>query len=245
MTCRVDGDGLSVGGKHVAVAGRARPGRAALGRPRHRRGGRVDRLLHQARGRGQAPRGGRPQGDHQRSRHRPRHHGLHRRQRRRSTTPTAHHIISNASCTTNCLAPLAKVLLDRFGIQRGFMTTTHAYTGDQALLDAAALGPAPRPRRRHQRDPDHDRRRQGDRAGDPGAAGQAGRHLDAGAGAVRLGHRPGRRARQGGHARRGQRGLRGGRGHRLDDRHPRSTPTIRSCPATSSATRTARSSTPS
>jgi glyceraldehyde 3-phosphate dehydrogenase len=47
-----------------------------------------------------------------------------------------HHIISNASCTTNCLAPLAKVLLDRFGIQRGFMTTTHAYTGDQALLDA-------------------------------------------------------------------------------------------------------------
>ena len=48
----------------------------------------------------------------------------------------SHHIISNASCTTNCLAPLAKVLLDRFGIQRGFMTTTHAYTGDQALLDA-------------------------------------------------------------------------------------------------------------
>jgi len=50
--------------------------------------------------------------------------------------PHSHHIISNASCTTNCLAPLAKVLLDRFGIQRGFMTTTHAYTGDQALLDA-------------------------------------------------------------------------------------------------------------
>ena len=48
----------------------------------------------------------------------------------------SHHIISNASCTTNCLAPLVKVLLDNFGIQRGFMTTTHAYTGDQALLDA-------------------------------------------------------------------------------------------------------------
>src|SRR4029078_8292466 len=48
----------------------------------------------------------------------------------------SHHIISNASCTTNCLAPLARGLLDRFGIQRGFMTTTHAYTGDQALLDA-------------------------------------------------------------------------------------------------------------
>ncbi len=49
--------------------------------------------------------------------------------------PASHHVISNASCTTNCLAPLAKVLLDTFGIQRGFMTTTHAYTGDQALLD--------------------------------------------------------------------------------------------------------------
>ncbi len=47
-----------------------------------------------------------------------------------------HHIISNASCTTNCLAPLAKVLLDTFGIERGFMTTTHAYTQDQQILDA-------------------------------------------------------------------------------------------------------------
>jgi glyceraldehyde 3-phosphate dehydrogenase len=48
----------------------------------------------------------------------------------------SHHIISNASCTTNCLAPVAKVLLNSFGMQKGFMTTTHAYTGDQALLDA-------------------------------------------------------------------------------------------------------------
>ncbi len=46
-----------------------------------------------------------------------------------------HHIISNASCTTNCLAPLAKVLLDNFGIERGLMTTVHAYTNDQSLLD--------------------------------------------------------------------------------------------------------------
>jgi glyceraldehyde 3-phosphate dehydrogenase len=46
-----------------------------------------------------------------------------------------HHIVSNASCTTNCLAPVCKVLLDRFGIEKGLMTTTHAYTGDQRLLD--------------------------------------------------------------------------------------------------------------
>jgi len=46
-----------------------------------------------------------------------------------------HHIVSCASCTTNCLAPVCKVLLDNFGIEKGLMTTTHAYTGDQRLLD--------------------------------------------------------------------------------------------------------------
>jgi glyceraldehyde 3-phosphate dehydrogenase len=49
--------------------------------------------------------------------------------------PRQHHIISNASCTTNCLAPVAKVLLENFGIQAGLMTTIHSYTGDQRLLD--------------------------------------------------------------------------------------------------------------
>ncbi|MEE9455569.1 MAG: type I glyceraldehyde-3-phosphate dehydrogenase [bacterium] len=49
--------------------------------------------------------------------------------------PEKHFIISNASCTTNCLAPVAKVLLDNFGIQSGIMTTIHAYTSDQRLLD--------------------------------------------------------------------------------------------------------------
>jgi glyceraldehyde 3-phosphate dehydrogenase len=49
--------------------------------------------------------------------------------------PRKHHILSNASCTTNCLAPVAKVLQDNFGIERGLMTTTHAYTNDQRILD--------------------------------------------------------------------------------------------------------------
>ena len=49
--------------------------------------------------------------------------------------PKTHHIISNASCTTNCLAPLAKVLHESFGIRKGWMTTCHSYTNDQQLLD--------------------------------------------------------------------------------------------------------------
>ncbi|MBI4476515.1 MAG: aldehyde dehydrogenase, partial [Acidobacteria bacterium] len=49
--------------------------------------------------------------------------------------PSKHHIISNASCTTNCLAPMAKVLHERFGIRKAWMTTVHSYTNDQQLLD--------------------------------------------------------------------------------------------------------------
>jgi glyceraldehyde 3-phosphate dehydrogenase len=50
--------------------------------------------------------------------------------------PAKHHVISNASCTTNCLAPVVKVLHDVFGVERGFMTTIHSYTNDQKILDA-------------------------------------------------------------------------------------------------------------
>jgi glyceraldehyde 3-phosphate dehydrogenase len=57
--------------------------------------------------------------------------------------PRRHHVISNASCTTNCLAPIAKVLHENFGIANAFMTTVHAYTNDQMLLD----GPHKDPRR--------------------------------------------------------------------------------------------------
>jgi glyceraldehyde 3-phosphate dehydrogenase len=54
--------------------------------------------------------------------------------------PAAHTVVSNASCTTNCLAPMARVLDERFGIEQGFMTTVHAYTSDQALLDQPRSG---------------------------------------------------------------------------------------------------------
>jgi glyceraldehyde 3-phosphate dehydrogenase len=57
--------------------------------------------------------------------------------------PETHHVISNASCTTNCVAPMVKVLHDAFGIETGFMTTVHAYTNDQNVLD----GPHKDPRR--------------------------------------------------------------------------------------------------
>ena len=83
--------------------------------------------------------------------------------------PERHHIISNASCTTNCLAPVAKVLHETFGIRHGVMTTIHAYTGDQRLLDAPHKDSAARARAADQPRPDLDRRRQGDRPRDPRA----------------------------------------------------------------------------
>ena len=55
--------------------------------------------------------------------------------------PTEHHVVSNASCTTNCLAPMVRVILDRFGIKRGLMTTVHSYTNDQRILDFAHRDP--------------------------------------------------------------------------------------------------------
>ncbi len=48
---------------------------------------------------------------------------------------TSHNVVSNASCTTNCLAPFAKVLNEKFGVKRGMMTTIHSYTNDQQILD--------------------------------------------------------------------------------------------------------------
>ena len=114
--------------------------------------------------------------------------------------PETHHIISNASCTTNCIAPMAKVLNDAFTIERGFMTTIHAYTADQRLQDM----------------PHEDLRRARAAAINliptstgaakalglvlPELAGQARRRRGARAGPDRLGHRPrrGRRERRDG-----------------------------------------------
>jgi glyceraldehyde 3-phosphate dehydrogenase len=68
-----------------------------------------------------------------------------------SYDPKAHDVISNASCTTNCLAPLAKVLDDSFGIEQGFITTVHAYTSDQALQDVAKTTRSGKPDMRRMR----------------------------------------------------------------------------------------------
>ena len=117
-----------------------------------------------------------------------------RRQRRARYDPAKHQIISNASCTTNCLAPLAKVLHESFGIKKGWMTTIHSYTNDQQLLDlphkdlrrarAAALSMIPTTTGAAL----------GHGRGDAGAQGQAGRLLDARAHAERVGGGPQRRS---------------------------------------------------
>ena len=59
----------------------------------------------------------------------------------RATTPNPDNVVSNASCTTNCIIPMVKVLQDNFGVESGYMTTVHAYTNDQSLLDAAHKDP--------------------------------------------------------------------------------------------------------
>ena len=106
--------------------------------------------------------------------------------------PANHHVISNASCTTNCVAPMAKVIDDAFGIEQGFMTTVHAYTNDQSILDlphkdlrrarAAAVNIIPT----------STGAAKATGAGAPAPEGQARRDVDAGARARRFGDRPGR-----------------------------------------------------
>jgi glyceraldehyde 3-phosphate dehydrogenase len=131
--------------------------------------------------------------------------------------PAKHQIISNASCTTNCLAPLAKVLHQSFGIKKGWMTTIHSYTNDQQLLDlphkdlrrarAAALSMIPTTTGGRGRSA-------------AGSQGQARRHFRPCSDAERLGRRPRGAPQQTRHRGRGQQGAAGG-GRRSAQEHPR------------------------
>ena len=92
--------------------------------------------------------------------------------------PAKHHVISNASCTTNCLAPVAKVLLQTFGIRHGFMTTIHSYTNDQQILDLPHKRPAPGAGGGPVDDSHQHRGGQGGRPGPAGTQGQDARPGD-------------------------------------------------------------------
>ena len=162
-TVEVDGNDLVVDGDRLQRPHRARPGRAAVGRPRRRGRHRVDRLLHQARRRRQAPRGRRQEGRHLRPGHRAGRHRRPRRQLRlrlRQGQPPRH---------------LQRVVHDelpravRQGHQRHGRHQARPDDDDPRLhgrpapAGHAALRPAPRPRRRAEPDPGLDRRRQGRR----------------------------------------------------------------------------------
>ena len=134
-------DGFSVDGTEIKKLEVTRPGRDPVGRPRRRRRDRVDRRSSPPARRRPATSRAAPSGSSS-----PRRAATPtRRSAWASTTsvydPAQHTVISNASCTTNCLAPLAKVLDDTFGIEQGFITTVHAYTSDQQLQDLAERDP--------------------------------------------------------------------------------------------------------
>ena len=158
--------------------------------------------------------------------------------------PALHVIVSNASCTTNCFVPMVKVLDDAFGIEAGLMTTVHAMTNDQNLLDLAAPGPAAGESRSAQHRSGVDRCRACDGAGasdDGGTLDGMSLRVPVGDGSITdftalvVGSR-GSRGRE--------RGVQNGLGIGSACRRTSSTPTTRSCRRTSSATRRRASSTP-
>ena len=99
-------------------------------------------------------------------------------------------VVSNGSCTTNCLAPVAMVLHQHLGIKKGYMTTIHSYTGDQPTLDANHSDPLPGSRRRTLHGANLYRRCEGSGAGSAGARRQARRISDTRPDTQRLGGRP-------------------------------------------------------
>ena len=194
-------DEISVDGTSFRVLSERDAVGAALEGDGRRRRRRVDGALHRPRGRVAASRP--PARRRSSSRRRPRIPTSRSSSASTTTTydPDKHHLISNASCTTNSVGPMAKILLDTFGLESGFMTTIHAYTTEQQLQDQIAMtrkGKADLRRMRSapaEHHPGLDRRREGDRRGDPGAEGQARRDGDARAGARRERDRPRRGAR--------------------------------------------------
>jgi hypothetical protein len=123
-------------------------------------------LLHDQ-GKGERPPEGRREEGHHLGAGRQGRRRDHRLRREPQRAEGRHTVISNASCTTNCLAPLVKPLNDEIGLETGLMTTIHAYTNDQVLTDVPRR-PAPRAFGHAQPDPDQDGRCC---SGRPGAAG--------------------------------------------------------------------------
>ena len=242
-TVEVRDDALVVDGKEVKVLAERDPAALPWSRPRRRRRDRVDRPVHQARRRRQAPRGRRPEGDHLRAGHRARRDGRAGRELRRGLRPrpAPHH--------------LQRLLHDqlpragRQGAARDVRDRARADDHDPRLhgrpapAGHAAQGPAPRARRRHQPDPREHRRGQGRRARAARAQGQADRLRRPRPRADRLGRRPHRRrlARDLGGG--DQRGVQGARPTPARSRASCATRTTRSSPRTSSRPRTRRSST--
>ena len=134
QTIKATKNGIKVGDDELQVLSGAQPGRAAVGRPRRRPRRRVDRHLHVPSKAAVHLEAGAPlvivsapcdgADAHVRVRRQP-----------HDFDPKKHKVVSNASCTTNCFVPMVKVLDDAFGIEQGLMTTIHAYTGDQQLVD--------------------------------------------------------------------------------------------------------------
>ena len=151
---KVTDDGINVDGDTLKVLAERDPQGAALGRPRRRRRHRVHRLLHRPRQGRRPPRRRRPARDRLGPGHRAPTPPSWSASTTTPSTRRTHKVVSNASCTTNCFVPMVKVLDDAFGVEKGLMTTVHAYTGDQNLRRRPAQRPAPGPRRGHQHRPD-------------------------------------------------------------------------------------------